>query len=256
VSKDGGACVALRVAAMHLRAQLAWRRGDREHSASLSRRVQALCAAASQAERGKLVVSTNEHGDVAWRSMGGILAEFEYIAGQHLSGVEQNWRAGEGSSREYEGRAEDEAGEKLIRWPLGPPCSAEEEARHHAMLCSALRVRSIACAACGAARAARPLQACTRCGLVWYCSPECQKAHWKAAHKAQCRRPKDFRAGDIVSLLSIDGCQGLAQELVGHVFIVERLDAGRAKWWVIQSEGLLHQGASVHERCIQRLLVD
>jgi len=30
------------------------------------------------------------------------------------------------------------------------------------------------------------LSACARCGLVVYCSRECQRAHWKAGHKQRC----------------------------------------------------------------------
>lgn len=50
------------------------------------------------------------------------------------------------------------------------------------------------CATCGAAgrgvgktetRLERHL-ACSKCSLVWYCSRECQKAHWNAGHKVEC----------------------------------------------------------------------
>ena len=30
------------------------------------------------------------------------------------------------------------------------------------------------------------LSACARCGLVLYCSRDCQRAHWKANHKQRC----------------------------------------------------------------------
>jgi len=30
------------------------------------------------------------------------------------------------------------------------------------------------------------LSACSRCGLVAYCSKDCQRAHWKASHKQHC----------------------------------------------------------------------
>ena len=29
---------------------------------------------------------------------------------------------------------------------------------------------------------------CSRCRSVAYCSPECQRAHWKAGHKTECKR--------------------------------------------------------------------
>jgi len=35
-------------------------------------------------------------------------------------------------------------------------------------------------------RGAPKLSACARCGLVVYCSRECQRTHWKAGHKQHC----------------------------------------------------------------------
>lgn len=43
------------------------------------------------------------------------------------------------------------------------------------------------CAHCHASEASDvKLSACSRCGLVFYCGKECQRAHWKPAHKQQC----------------------------------------------------------------------
>jgi len=48
---------------------------------------------------------------------------------------------------------------------------------------------SMVCGNCeaqeGSANAPK-LSACARCGLVVYCSRDCQKAHWKASHKQHC----------------------------------------------------------------------
>lgn len=43
------------------------------------------------------------------------------------------------------------------------------------------------CAACGKARAAAGLRACTACRRVWYCGPDCQRAGWHAGHKDECK---------------------------------------------------------------------
>jgi len=46
-----------------------------------------------------------------------------------------------------------------------------------------------ACSNCFAAKgkdSATKLSACARCGLVVYCSRDCQRAHWKASHKQHC----------------------------------------------------------------------
>ena len=41
------------------------------------------------------------------------------------------------------------------------------------------------CAACGKMTG---LKKCSGCGVVWYCSKECQVSHWRAAHKSACAR--------------------------------------------------------------------
>lgn len=45
------------------------------------------------------------------------------------------------------------------------------------------------CAFCGAVAGqdAPKLKRCANCRLVLYCSPACQRKHWKAGHKAECR---------------------------------------------------------------------
>ena len=44
------------------------------------------------------------------------------------------------------------------------------------------------CASCGAESGpgAAALKPCSRCKAVSYCGKECQRAHWKAGHKAAC----------------------------------------------------------------------
>jgi len=43
-----------------------------------------------------------------------------------------------------------------------------------------------ACANCGKTENVH-LRKCSRCRLVWYCGTECQGAHWRSRHKAECR---------------------------------------------------------------------
>lgn len=38
------------------------------------------------------------------------------------------------------------------------------------------------------------LAACARCGLVAYCSKDCQRAHWKASHKVACVAQPDAKS--------------------------------------------------------------
>eukprot|EP00594_Rhizosolenia_setigera_P021078 CAMPEP_0178979464 /NCGR_PEP_ID=MMETSP0789-20121207/25856_1 /TAXON_ID=3005 /ORGANISM="Rhizosolenia setigera, Strain CCMP 1694" /LENGTH=245 /DNA_ID=CAMNT_0020669571 /DNA_START=90 /DNA_END=827 /DNA_ORIENTATION=+ len=34
----------------------------------------------------------------------------------------------------------------------------------------------------------KPLMSCSNCKLAWYCSKECQRAHWKAGHRKICKK--------------------------------------------------------------------
>lgn len=42
------------------------------------------------------------------------------------------------------------------------------------------------CASCHASEDEKKLMKCARCQMKWYCSRECQKAHWKKGHKLYC----------------------------------------------------------------------
>jgi len=42
------------------------------------------------------------------------------------------------------------------------------------------------CSAPEGSDCASKLSACGRCGLVVYCSKDCQRAHWKVNHKQRC----------------------------------------------------------------------
>ena len=42
------------------------------------------------------------------------------------------------------------------------------------------------CSAVEGSESAPKLSACSRCGLVFYCSKDCQRAHWTVNHKQRC----------------------------------------------------------------------
>lgn len=42
------------------------------------------------------------------------------------------------------------------------------------------------------------LKNCTKCKLVFYCSKECQKLHWRSGHRQACRCPGQIEIGDVM----------------------------------------------------------
>lgn len=68
------------------------------------------------------------------------------------------------------------------------------------------------CSAREGSACAPELLACARCGLVEYCSRDCQKAHWKATHKQHCtakadRAPQHQKETSEVSMTQKGGSQ-------------------------------------------------
>ena len=63
-----------------------------------------------------------------------------------------------------------------------------------------------------AAEPGRRIRKCTGCGVTGYCGMECQKAHWDAQHKSECRALREIGELD-------DGDDGEGQEV-----LMERLE--------------------------------
>ena len=83
---------------------------------------------------------------------------------------------------------------------------AEEEAAErvaelqHAVPCANFK--------CGVLKAEADMKRCTRCRNVFYCAPECQKAHW-GAHKGHCRKEdaKAVHESAWVLVVPTDSCR-------------------------------------------------
>jgi len=86
------------------------------------------------------------------------------------------------------------------------------------------------CSAPEGSESAPKLSACTRCGLVVYCSKDCQRAHWKANHKQHCiskadrvpqlRKPPDIPKGaDTNTALTEEKC-AICQDMLGDALSI------------------------------------
>ncbi|ORY46555.1 hypothetical protein BCR33DRAFT_131025 [Rhizoclosmatium globosum] len=90
------------------------------------------------------------------------------------------------------------------------------------------------CSCCGVVVGAGDpkMKTCSRCGLVGYCSKDCQLSGWKD-HKVVCRSTKELKNGDLVRLW------GLVEEKAqsnGLVFEVVGQDT-ESKDWKLQTLG-------------------
>ena len=72
------------------------------------------------------------------------------------------------------------------------------------------------------------LRKCSRCKIMFYCGPDCQRAAWRAGHKHACRKEGEVKVGDWVKL---DGLQKRPElnDMVVEV-VCEANDEGR---WVV-----------------------
>jgi hypothetical protein len=69
--------------------------------------------------------------------------------------------------------------------------------------------------------------ACRSCQRAYYCSPECQRAAWKAGHKQACCKPDERYVGDLMHLRSLQKRTKINERLVEMVEAV-----GGDRWLV------------------------
>lgn len=73
-----------------------------------------------------------------------------------------------------------------------------------------------------------------RCKQFYYCSPECQRTHWRASHKHHCRAPDSLRVGDYVRITGALG--GELAQLRPHFFVLSACNA--AGEWELRNDTL------------------
>ena len=113
------------------------------------------------------------------------------------------------------------------------------------------------CGSCGkrAPDIKEALHRCLRYGLAAYCNSECQRAHWRAKQKEQCRSGGQLAEGDIVQMTG-EELDGLWRGHRGQFFVVNNEDGEQDGCWLIENAQLLSQPHSAKGVNLQRVLVD
>ncbi len=67
---------------------------------------------------------------------------------------------------------------------IGAPC---DQLKLEAQLAMMTIKSDRTCDACGAKGTTdKPLRACSRCKVTWFCDATCQRRSWKGGHKSRC----------------------------------------------------------------------
>ena len=241
--------VAERVRALFTRGLASWSMSDRGEAARMYRRAISMASNASTQDRSVPVITTGygPGGMGCYRQSAGKLIDYyAKISRENLDILTGT------TNREIDPGVDNPVCKQTM-WPVGANSVAERDAQKR-QLDNAMRMRSEDCAQCAKKREDVALKTCTRCGLVWYCGAECQRRHWKAVHRRHCREPKDFRAGDIVRLSSLDATN---KELEDHFVVVIDKDAAAADSWRVAHDQLLPAvGKVVQASQMQRMLTE
>ncbi|KAJ3295028.1 hypothetical protein HDU76_006896 [Blyttiomyces sp. JEL0837] len=115
----------------------------------------------------------------------------------------------------------------------------------------AMEIKCNLCDHCKTERSAEiKLKQCARCKRNWYGSSLCQKSAWNAGgHKTFCRKPSEYKPGDIIRLRDLKKkveLNGAVVEVVG--VIDQQTDAGETRWKVDYIGG--GNPLSVRESCM------
>jgi hypothetical protein len=236
-----------RVFAYFTRGLASWDNSDRSEAARMYNKALRLSGEASAADRGAMALF-NVARQLYTQRAGNIIDYHAHHSRTNLSAIT-------GTGTVVPTTDEERAAGKWMSWP-DPAGSAAEQQQQQQWMDNAMRVRRDECARCGKLRSADgvKLLVCVRCNLLWYCGKECQKAHWKAVHKHQCRDPKGFHAGDIVRLSDLDEADKALQD---HFFRVVGAEPGVENGWRLAHGRLLPaDGAVMLASQMQRVLAE
>ena len=216
VADDDAAPTLDRANATFARGYVLKNRGDRASAARAYRACVEMASGAAAAARARTVLlpntQTQRDGLLRPTAVGPILDDLIATASRNLRAME-----GQASPEEITATVErlDEQTARLglgrapaPRWQyrLGPEVAPGDVEAVKARMERATTVGGSTCDGCGKAAVHRSrLKICSRCKLAYYCSPTCQTTAWKVGHKGACRKPGEFKAGDLVYIEGMAG---------------------------------------------------
>jgi hypothetical protein len=245
--------------------------GDREGAARSYRQAMVLCKAATAEERTRNVLLPDERAmkllptpsgpifDDTLKTASENLASIELpaqmdtqsIAESMATRFQENLEIGQEPQQAFDQAFAD--GMPKFLTPIGP--NVANLASTKLELDRLMTVSGSVCDHCGGARGAKgiTLLKCKRCGLAYYCSIECQKAQWKAGHKAACRAPGEVKVGDrlmLENVANIDEYHGMYN---GMIVEVQRASSEEGRWDVGMVGGEIGKCASIATTELKRL---
>ena len=249
-------------------------RGDRDGAAKSYRAAIATCRAATAGDRRRKVMlpdaATGRYlptpsgpiFDEALKTAAGNLASMEnheanaanfdssMIAQSMSKRFQENLRIGNDPEVAFQNAFT--SGVPTFMTPIGPNVS--DQAAVQAKLRAMTTVGGGACDCCGKTPDdGASLSKCSRCGLSYYCSKECQKAAWGGGHKEACRAPGEVKVGDWLMLQDVANIHEYHGMHNGMIVEVQAAASDKGRWEVGMLGGEKGDSASIATEELKRL---
>ena len=251
-----------RVIMAYTKGLMRWKVMDRAVAARDHRRALEVARGATAADRAKIIYCANAStGGPCMVESGAMVDAWAVKAAEALRELEghgPDW-----SATAYPERHDVAAQRNFRAIPGQPsrassgPISGRAPDGHHdkrymadSSLCSQeqlnrlLDVTGKACHGCGKLSNGAKFNHCKTCKMAAYCGHECQLEHWRRAHRAECRKPVEFRSGDFVLLERSPAAVRSGDIMVARLVVA----AGPGKWGAEVEDGQLQQVAEEHLR--------
>jgi hypothetical protein len=249
LGNDENALLLVRTQACFSRGLLRFASHDREGAARSYRKAIRLASNAAATERSAKVVRTRESGEFFSQKTAKILDDIEKHASVNLKVLEGKISSSEASSQ----CSRPLPLERTAISPLGPNATIADFA---AMAHHRSTVSGGECDACArpAGAGGAPLRMRKGCSSAWYCSRDCQAAHWPA-HMPSCGPLKPGALAVLCRLERRPDLNGRTVRVVGRADDPEPAPAGPGdrRWHCAVVGGEAGRGIRARERNLQRL---